>query len=305
MVINYLKIVLSKLNEFILYRNKRENNLSEYRFKTETIKSANFNPIFFLSTGRTGTDFFTQLLGKSDNVQVFHSPSNLFCNAQSELIEQGKIAYEMYKKYGFNDERTNKLTAQIFMAAREDLLYKTYLHNKIYIETNNRITFLAPAIKCIFPNAKFIHLYRHPGEFIRSGIRRRYYSSNSIHETGRLVPLKMTKYFSDWSNFDEIQKIAWLWSETNNFIGNFLETLNSDDYFNFNFNHLTTTNIENLLKFLQIEDIDSELIEKTINKPTNTQKAGFFPEYKEWNQDDKNKVIDLCEELNLKYGYEL
>ncbi len=303
--INYFKILLLRVNEYFLFRNKRQLKIDELEFKKKIINSEEYRPVFFLSTGRTGTEFFTKLLSNSETVQVYHSPSSLFCNAQSELIEQGKVAYEMYMKYGFNDERANKLVSQIFMASREDLLYKTYLHNKIYIETNNRITFLAPALKYIFPNARFVYLHRHPGEFIRSGIRRKYYKSNSIHELGRLIPLDETKYFNQWSKFDDIQKIAWLWSETNNFIDNYLKTLDSNDYFRFDFNQLNTSNIENLLDFLEIKDINSQLIKKSIDNPTNIQKTGSFSKYKEWNQNDKNKVFDLCGELSLQYGYKL
>lgn len=303
--INYFKILLLRINEYFLFKNNRGLKIDELEFKKTVINSKEYRPVFFLSTGRTGTEFFTKLLSNSETVQVYHSPSSLFCNAQSELIGQGKVAYEMYMKYGFNDERANKLVSQIFMASREDLLYKTYLHNKIYIETNNRITFLAPALKYIFPNARFVYLHRHPGEFIRSGIRRKYYKSNSIHELGRLVPLEKTKYFKNWLEFDDIQKVAWLWNETNYFIDNYLETLNSNDYFRFNFNQLTNSNIENLLDFLGIADINSQLIKKSINKPINIQKTGSFPKYKEWNQSDKSKVIDLCEKLSLKYRYKL
>lgn len=303
--INYCKILLLRINEYFLFKNKRQLKINELNFKRKVINTEEYRPIFFLSTGRTGTEFFTKLLNNSDKVQVFHSPSNLFCNEQSELIEQGKIAYEMYMQYGFNDERTNKLVSQIFMASRESLLYKTYLHKKVYIETNNRITFLAPALKYIFPNAKFIYLHRHPAEFIRSGIRRKYYESNSIHELGRLVPLNETKYFNNWSKLDNIQKVAWLWSETNSFIDNFLSTLNSNDYFRFDFNQLTLNNIQNLLSFLEIEDINDPLINSLIKKPINIQKFGSFPKYKAWKQNDKNKVIDLCGKLSLKYGYSL
>jgi hypothetical protein len=302
---NYTKAIYKRLNEFILFKNTRQVKVSEFEFRKNIIKKGDYAPVFFLSTGRTGTEFFTQLLSKSSKFKVFHSPSSLLCNAQSELIEQGRVAYEMYKEFGFNDKRTNSLASQIFMASREDLLYKAYLHEKIYVETNNRVTFLAPAIKKILPNAKFIHLYRHPGEFIRSGIRRNYYKSESIHETGRLVPLENSNYYKSWSNFDNIQKIAWLWNETNKFIDDYLMTLDEDDYFKFNFNELNIENIGKLMSFLDIEDIDKKIIKNSINKPINIQRTGEFPKYNQWIKKDKIKTIDIVEELSLKYGYQL
>ncbi|MDQ7047716.1 MAG: sulfotransferase [Sulfurovum sp.] len=301
----YIKEIYKRVNEFAIYKNARQVKVSEFDFRRNSIKKEDYSPIFFLSTGRTGTEFFTQLLSKSSKFKVFHSPSSLLCNAQSELIEQGRVSYEMYSKFGFDDERTNILASQIFMASREDLLYKTYLHDKTYVETNNRITFLAPAIKYIFPNAKFVHVYRHPGEFIRSGIRRGYYKSESIHETGRLVPLEDSSYYTKWSNFDDIQKVAWLWNETNTFVDDYLMTLDEGDYFKFNFNELNTENIVKLMSFLDVDDINKETIENSINKPTNIQKTGSFPKYNQWKKDDKQKVIDICGHLSLKYGYKL
>ncbi len=302
---NHIKELYKRLNEFIIYKNTRQVKTSELKFKIDTIKKEDYAPVFFLSTGRTGTEFFTRLLNNSDRVKVFHSPSSLLCNAQSELIQQGHVAYEMYNKFGFDDERTNKLASQLFMASREDLLYKTYLHDKVYVETNNRITFLAPAIKYMLPNAKFVHLYRHPGEFVRSGVRRGYYRSNSIHETGRLAPLEKSDYFNKWSSFDDVQKIAWLWNETNSFIDNYLHTLDQSDYCQFDFNDLSVEKVHHLLNFLNIDDISKKTISSSISRPTNTQRTGSFPEYKEWKEADKTKLKDICGELSFKYGYEL
>jgi len=304
-LIVYLKIKIKLFLENIFYGNVRKKAILEYEFKTKIIKSEEFSPVFFLSTGRTGTQLFTELLEHSKTTKVFHSPSALFCNAQSELIEQGRVSYEMYKKYGLRDERTNELVSQILMASREDLLYKTYLHDKTYIETNNRITFLAPAIKQLFPNAKFIHLYRHPAEFIRSGLRRNYYTGEDSHQIGMLRPIDKDKYFNSWQDMDNIEKISWLWNETNTFIDDYLKTIRKEDYLQFNFNDLTLENINSILDFLDINDISSNVIFKAIDTPVNVQKEGAFPKYKDWTNKDKGKVKEICGELSKQYGYRL
>jgi len=305
MVTRYMKTVFNRFTEYIIYYNFRQNKINKLDFRRSVVENKHYTPVFFLSTGRAGTAFFTKLLNKSSKVKVFHSPSSLFCNAQSELIEQGRVAYETYKQVGFNDDLSNILLSQVFIAVREDLLYKTYLHKKLYIETNNRITFLAPAIKYLIPNAKFVHLYRHPGEFIRSGIRREYYKSNSEHELGRLVPQRGDKYFDSWESFDDIQRIAWLWKGTNSFIEEYLQGIDSKDYLQFNFNNLTIDNISKLLKFINIDDISEATVEDSIVKPVNAQKRGTFPSYNKWGKEDKEKVVEICGELSQKYGFEL
>jgi len=300
---NYIKIKCKLILEYFLFRNLRQKTVSELKFRQKIIKTTEYRPVFFLSTGRTGTQLFTELLQKSKKVQVFHSPSSLFCNAQSELIEQSKVAYESYKEFGFNDTKTNLLMSQIILSAREDLLYKTYLHNKVYIETNNRITFLVPAIKQLFPNARFVHIYRHPGEFVRSGIRRKYYIGDDIHQLGMITPIQTDSLYNTWKDMDSIQKISWLWNETNTFIDTFLNTLDDDDYIHFNFNNLTIENINRLLNFLNIDDILENDIQNAIDTPINIQKKGFFDTYTQWDSTDKNKLKNICEAQSNNYGY--
>ena len=45
----------------------------------------------------------------------------------------------------------------------------------------------------LFPKAKFIQLVRHPGDFVRSGIRRKYYSGNE-NDDSRITPLINDQY---------------------------------------------------------------------------------------------------------------
>jgi len=306
-MIRYLKFFCDRTVEFFYFHNFRQTKIEKLDFYREILPRQEYVPIFFLSTGRTGTKFFSLLMSKSKKVIVNHAPSQLFYFTQAELIQQGRAAYEIYMQKGFDDENINKLVSQIFLAAREDFLYKSYLHKKVYIETNNRITFLAPGLKYLFPKAKFVHLYRHPGEFIRSGIRRKYYdpSNKNEHELGRLLPLKGTKYYNLWNSFDYIQRVAWLWNETNLFVEKFLETLDSTQYRQLNFNNLTVKKVKNILEFLDINEIDEEAIEKAIKKPVNVQKRGSFPHYRDWSKEDKDKVREICGDLAKKYGYEL
>src|SRR6056297_2758382 len=170
------------------------------------------NPIFFLSTGRCGTKWFSELLTHSKELFVLHSPV-------PSLAIQNKLAYELFKKNSLNKNCID-LLKEIFLTGREQYLRYTYKTNKRYIETNNYITFFAPILMELFPDAKFVHLYRHPGEFVRSAIRRNYYTENNPDNLKRIVPLDNPEK-DHWENFSQIEKTAWLWNETNLFIEHF------------------------------------------------------------------------------------
>lgn len=163
-------------------------------------------PIFVLSTGRAGTQYLTNLFGELPGFHAEHEP-------QPELLYTSRWAYE-------HRSQSNLLEAA-FLAARYELLRNAYLANQRYVETNNRLSFLAAGIAQCLPNAKFIHLVRHPEAFVRSGLQRRWYSNDHLTDEGRLqVPHALQDAQAE-------EKIAWLWNETNTQIAAFGDAIGS------------------------------------------------------------------------------
>lgn len=291
----YLRTILKQGKEFFLFGNRRQRKISFSYFKQHVLTANDYQPIFFLSTGRTGTKLFTRLIQQDRNFMPFHAP-------QPELIAQSKILYEKYQlTYCYED--VNTIASQLFMAAREELLYLTYLHGKQYVETNNRITFLAPAILKAIPHARFVYLHRHPGEFIRSGVRRQWYSGNRPHDIGRLSPLQGSQEYEQWVNWGALERIAWLWNTTNLFVENFLDKLAPHQFFRFNFNELHLKNVKGLMQFMGCQ-VSEAAIEGALKNPVNQQKEGGFPYYEQWLEKDKERVRKLCP-LAFEYGYDL
>ncbi len=224
-------------------------------------------PVFFLSTGRCGTNWFTNLLSQNKSVKVFHEP-------KPKLSVQGKIVYEIYAKTNYKPDADNKLLiGEIFHAAREQFIRYSYKSQRRYIETNNQSTFFAPEIARIFPEAKFVHLNRHPGEFVRSAIRREFY--NNPEDTKRIQPVGESAYKAKWDGLSQLEKNAWLWNETNEFIENFKNEVNNKNTFYFNFNQLDFDHVSEMLDFLEIK-LSGNLIKNLIHKPTNVQKREVF-----------------------------
>jgi hypothetical protein len=253
-------------------------------------------PVFFLSTGRTGTLWLTKLLKKDPRVKVLHHPN-------PDLAVQSKLAYEAAIREDFTYSPFAKQSLkEIYFTAREQFLRYSYKCNKRMIETNSNITFFAPILNEIFPNSKFIHIYRHPGDFVRSGIRRNYYTGKSNLDYKRLYPLK-GPFAQNWDQISQVEKIGWLWYETNRFVEIFKQMINQNRVFNLNFNH-AIEQMPQLIDFIEIK-IPSRQLRHIKKKKFNVQRTGYFPEYQAWNEKDREKLRAICGELARKYGYQL
>jgi hypothetical protein len=249
-----------------------------------------YEPVFVLSTGRCGTEYLTRILEQSDQTKVYHSP-------QPELLLASKYAYE-------NNETDQEQLKKILDAARIELILNAYLRNQCFIETNNKITFFAYAISDLFPKSKFIHLVRHPGSFVRSGLNRNWYTNSSNHDLGRIVPNSAE---IDFAGFNEIQKISWLWNETNLFIEKFksdylestrIITVKSENLFG------NIASIKSIFDFIGCEQPLKNRLNKIINEKINSQKKSSHPNYSEWSMADKNQLKSICT-LAPKYDYRL
>lgn len=254
-----------------------------------TIKS-NYTPVFVLSTGRCGTEYLTRILEVNDQTKVYHSP-------HPELIIASKFAYE-------NHFTKREIIKNVVESARIELILNSYLRNKIFIETNNKITFFAFAISEIFSKSKFIHLTRHPGDFVSSGLNRKWYMNSSNHDLGRIVPINEK---IDFESFNQIQKIGWLWNETNLFIEKFKKILNnpnrlltikSEDLFG------NISTINSIYKFIDSEYSSGKKLNSILTKKTNVQKIIKYPKYDVWNKEDKESLASVCTIADI-YGYRL
>ncbi len=268
-----------------------------YDLRNEGFKTID-RPVFFLSTGRCGTKWFASLLGSDKHLKVFHEP-------QPNLGSQGRVVYEIYRKNELTvSENENELITEMFLAGREQYLRYSFKSQKRYVETNNHITFFAPAIHELLPSALFVHVYRHPGEFVRSAIRRNFYTEGNKEDLKRITPVDKTVDSAMWQHFDQLQKNAWLWNETNALIEDFKSKIPAEQVLSFNFNELTKEHVINLIHFVGA-GVPESRISKAMGRKSNTQKKGKFSSYKDWNSTDKEKLQKICGRLANDYGYQL
>jgi len=244
---------------------------------------------FVLSTGRCGTKLLTDLLDLSREIICEHQ-------ASPALAHFSKLAYEA------SHENGDKFELGIDMA-RYELIQNAFLRKQIYVETDNRIVFFAPFLTDLFKKAKFIHIVRHPADFVRSGIRRKWYKSH-VADVSRIVPIND---HDSWVKMTQIEKIAWLWNETNQFIEDFKCNLKGADRVMFaKSEHLFSmpkTTLE-IFEFLHAVPPPKKKIDRIIKHPVNVQRKGDFPQYDQWNAEQKEQLRKYAT-LSSRYGYDL
>ncbi len=215
---NKLKIITDKLPEFFRKFIKKERDQSQlYKYQSHDISElyqkvhSGSNPVFVLSPGRSGTKYLTRILEQFDKVDVVHV---------------GSPEFTYYHNYAYQNQSEMNVLSPIVDAARYEQLRNSYILERTYIETNNRITFFARALKNLYPQARFIELKRDPIKFVESGYSRNWYSDTSIRDEGRIRLLDN----DDWDKMSQVEKIAFQWKETHDFIASFFGELNKKDF---------------------------------------------------------------------------
>ena len=247
------------------------------------------SPVFFLSTGRCGTALLTTVFERLGNVLCHHAPRPELLYSERLAYEQGAEQFEAYK------------TA--ILAARFEMLADCLVRGNRYVETNYRVTFFAPHLAALLPRAKFIHLVRHPGAFVTSAVRSNYYLGQYT-DIGRIRPVR-GETVGRWSSMSHLEKCAWLWNETNQFIEAFktqtdssrIMTVKSESLFE------EPEKTADILDFCQLEPPSLDTIKGWISRPINAQTTpDAFPSFKHWKPAQKETLRAHCP-LAGHYGY--
>jgi len=248
---------------------------------------------FVLSTGRCGTQLLTRVLRRCGNVDVNHH-----AELASELQFPSKVAFEsaMSKGSGF------ELAA---LCSRFEPVQTSFLNNRVFVETNNRITFLAPSLEKVFKKSRFLHLVRNPSGFVRSGVNAGFYVG-SYYDTGRITP-STNSIKSDWDDYTQVKKVAWLWNATNQFIEDFkaevaperFMTVRSEDLFR------RTDVVGQVIRFLGGRPITEKAIQRLTSRKVNAGSSGGLPsKFEDWPHQEQQELRQTCL-LAEKYGYPL
>lgn len=259
-----------------------------------------YAPVFVLSTGRSGSKFIHHILSKTNSIASFHEPTPT-------------LMY--FSNFAFHNQHNKELLKAIFLSARMELILDAFNKNVTYFESNQCMVFFASVINDVFQNARFIHIVRHPGDFIRSAIMKGWHVNDTIWESGRV----RIHEFEKWQKLHSIQKLAWVWKSTNEFINDFLYKLSAERFLTIRFEDMITQPeiIKRIFLFLGISetlkhDTITNFQKIKINKhkigsyePDNMKKLAYFPKYQNWSISDKEKLKKSIGNLYKYYNYNL
>lgn len=280
------------------------------------------SPVFIVSTGRTGTKFLANLLGKYEETLAVHEPF-----ARNGMKEGWKLVHNLYdEKYFINILKKN----------REKNFFE---NNNLYVESNPEISFYVNYILKAFPESKIIHIIRDGRDVVRSWFNRSIYTCpNFLVQISRKLPcyfqaieilLNFLRYHTSyrigdndlfrlraidfpqdpfsykWFNMDRFEKLSWLWMKKAKTIKKFIEnyeygyTIKFEKIFNTDNIHSGFTEIFNIINL----EYNPNITEEMISKKVNASKEYSLTHWTNWNDEKKEQFNKIAGKHLKNLGY--
>jgi hypothetical protein len=269
----------------------------ERRVEPESLGAAHeagwvgFPCVFVLSTGRAGTRTLAALLDRSPDIVAHHEPSP-------------RLVRSSYEAFIEPDDQEKWRT--LVLAAREELVFEAVQGSRIYAETSNRMTYFAEALAAVFPDSKFVHLHRHPFEFVASGMRRGYYGAHDW-DYARIEPRPCDPIYERWPSMSRLERVAWHWAAVNAEARSFLAGLapgrglemRSEDLF-------TGSGLEELFDFLCAPRPSGRDVRRVLRRRLNRGQGSLdFPAVGRWTHRERLAVVDQLGDVAAELGYQI
>ena len=248
------------------------------------------NPIFLISTGRTGTNFFSRLFSEHcENVASYHTTRftrflNVLGNMHYFNLISEKRLRLIWKQFKYRE--INR-------------------HSRQYIENNPYYYSYLNIINDLFPEAKFIWITRFPKSFIISHIQWEQQRLQS-RIANSLIPFwQPVSYLEQLKSilnyYQRVEYYSKVWARKNIFILSSLgespnfRRIKFEDVFNPNIGLSTIMNLMSWLELPATKPITSEVLERKLNKSRN---AGNF-----WDEKCENLMKHYCKTMMGTLGY--
>ena len=241
---------------------------------------------FVLSAGRCGTMTLAHLLDSASNARVWHHP-------QPDPIREALQAW-----HGEIDR------TEAFWRFRRPFLMHSWAEGRVHGETDLLMTPFADVIADEIPDAKFIVLVRDPRDFVRSGMRRKYYQGHPW-DFGRLKPGEDDSLSETWRDLSTFEKTCWLWNETYRRIVKIVRHIGDRRFRIIRMEDIIRDpdSVKGIFHFLGLEGYDVHAVREVLGKRYNAQVEGVFPRPEVWTPEQHDTLWRRCGSLARRFGY--
>lgn len=162
-----------------------------------------------------------------------------------------------------------------------------YTRHNVSFEANNRLFSLSKELSAAFPNAKFIHLFRHPAHAVRSAMSKpevlQYLKTN----------LRFAGTLAGNENQSPLERFCVYWTNVNQRIFDDLVELQAAGVPVrwMSFDQMVSGQVDWLGEFIDHE------IGTSVRKPSHVgavRSEGKFAEFEDWNSEDRSTLERIC-----------
>ena len=252
--------------------------------------------VFMLSTGRTGTQTMARVLDLSPRVLAEHEPN-------PRLVKSTFNAYMEVGEEGWLNRWTD-----FALAVRDDFVLEANAKGQVYVESNNRLTYIAPAVLEAFPASKFVFSHRDPYQVILSGMKRGAYAGpNMAWNFARIRPRKGEAHYDAWDSMIPLEKEAWRWAQINSMSIDFFGALPANRALELPAKRLFSGSsdvFKEMFDFVDVPCPSMEEINQVMGKKMNAQ-AHFGGLEFSWDQEKYDQVRPFISSVANTLGYEI
>ena len=162
-----------------------------------------------------------------------------------------------------------------------------YTRHNVFFEANNRLFSLSRELSAAFPNARFIHLFRHPANAVRSAM-----SKPNVTDYLK-TNLRFSGSLAGTSDFRPLERFCLYWKNVNQRILDDLQTVRQSGaaVIWMDFDDLISGDVKPLESFLGCE------LPKRKRSPSNVgtvRSEGKFETFEQWSDPDRRTLEEIC-----------
>ena len=239
--------------------------------------------VFIVSTGRTGTLFFTKYYNLFPGLRSLHEPRPDFKELAIEYA-QGRVTVDTAVREIERNRRPH------YRELRRRGI-------RLYIESNNRYFSLLKPLRVAFPHCKIVYIVRDGRDYVRSGLSRNWYTAGDQEPRLRADMFPGDPWSDQWRHMDRFQKIAWRWCKKDGFIWQDFQELDNALKVTFEdiFLDPGKKGLYRINRFIGISDEETtRYLKRMGSRKVNTNAEKPIPKWNKWDAEMMRKFDDIA-----------